>query len=293
MGSKPSSSRSSSSSSKHDKHTTGQVSEALSTLAALAASSIVSEKKNKGDSLGTFHDIPDVLVTCIWRYLDLRGHLIFRRCCRYLNHQSHVRHDIGPLYTRFTLEHPKDITNFRSIAALRPWSFKYYFDYEDDVSSMTSIWPTITTLRELQCEMIPSSILATQTGLTMLQIDTLVPIIVTLTNLQNLQLTSLPLFRWGEIPSSLTSLRCGMVAGSFWDESSRGIINHLSRLSRLRLNLPSTQSPLAGTNGELAAINEWLSLKHLHFSNRALPAFVFQGFRHIGVSNNITSLFAF
>jgi hypothetical protein len=194
----------------------------------------------------------------------LIDHISFRRCCYYLNEQSHQRNDIGP--RSFFRIRSDTLHNFERIASLHPYYISYSLGPENDTPSINAIWSRITSLRQLwvetRCD--PSHILLSQTGLTWLHIQPFSPHIRHCTKLLDLTIPLPLLADYKYLPSSLTRLNLLVEKSAKWsfqDDKVIDLINHLSLVSSLELIICGS-SPQS-----LSSLSRWLSLTKLIITN--------------------------
>jgi hypothetical protein len=214
----------------------------------------------------------------------LIDHISFRRCCHYLNDQSHQRNDIGPRSTLYitTKEHK---LNFERIASMHP-----YFIYltQDIDPSMNVIWSRITSLRHLclgyYCD--ASKLLITQTGLTSLDIRKYSPLVRYCTNLLSLAIPLTSLSDYGNLPTSLTKLQLRLNEETPWSFDDENIIrmnNHFPHLVALELTIEGG-APQFSKAGALSSLSRWSSLTKLIIgtdSDTELPSL--EGLLHTGM----------
>jgi hypothetical protein len=236
-------------------------------------------------NIGRFRDIPRVILSCIWTYLNVVEHITFRRCSQYLCYESLTRSDIGPLTARFVLDDKISISIFARMAQLRPYGITYAIDRNGVNPNFAIIWSTISTLRELHGVFhqyrdgaigIPSSILLTQTQLTSLHTATIEPVMNRLTKLLELRLHHLQADdEHFYLPSSLTSLSISSpVSISSW---SNTFIPSLPHLSSLCITLSDSKA-----NRQWLILNGWSSLRNLQVDNEHLDGDVFGQLLHPG-----------
>jgi hypothetical protein len=104
----------------------------------------------------------------------------------------------------------QDLTNFERIASIHPYSIYYSLGEDEyDMPETRTIWSRITSLRRLDLAPLgdASQILATQTGLTWLDIRLFSPHIRHCTNLLELTIRLPELYYYKYIPSSVTRLQ--------------------------------------------------------------------------------------
>jgi hypothetical protein len=230
--------------------------------------------------------LPDVILTCIWHFFNLKGisiilatnicslifirfgidHIRFRSCCHYVNDQAHQRNDIGPRSLIYVLN-SEDAKNFDRIASLHPYDIYYSMCPKNDKleNAVNIIWSRITSLRRLnvssKCD--PSHILSSQTGLTSLSLRVFSSNIQYCTKLLELT-TPLPSVTDSQyLPSSLTqvSIHLGTVRWAFDDDTVMTINHRLPHLTDLTLSGTGFNEPRT-----LSSLSRWSSLTKLSIS---------------------------
>jgi hypothetical protein len=255
------------------------------------------EAMNQGHVLTTLLHLvtlPDVLLTMIWHFLNTNDHLMFRSCCLYLNHQSHHRHDIGPLYSHFDIINCTNVNRFAAIARLRPYSIRYIYsgtlmqtrEALLAIQAMNTVWSSITTLRQLDSGYsytLNDEILLTQTRLTLLKMDSILYSVQYLIHLASLSVRQLRFTDFIYLPTSLTHLNVGAVPRWTWfDEGAINMVTRLRNLRSLHIGICPHREEKDMT-GELQAFNRWASLQQLELTWMSYEyAHRLQGVYHTG-----------
>jgi hypothetical protein len=227
-------------------------------------------------SIGRLSLLPDVLLPPIWRYLDVYDHVLFRRSCHYLYNQSSNRHDVGPLYGRYTVTILDLPHYYPAIAKLRPYSLYHLVPGGNTDAEL--LLSSITTLRELYTAHIPADVLATQTGLTLLHCARLQPPTSTLVHLKELNIRDrFQLTDYHFIPPSVTSLKLPSV--SPLDDAFALMMQHLPQVESFNMIINEEQQ----MDKELLPLSQWHSLKSLELRNTDIVPTIFDELVHPGI----------